>query len=174
VRKVGDALPISVNVPLFRGRRAGASGRWWAWSGPDRNGLKVPPAPKPRRSAGVRRGDSGHGIEVLHFCYSFASLNACQECWDNCNIIRILLIIRLVWQVQSMRLANFDVITKLMNSSWYRYISIGLTLLHQFYICIWWFYWYGSQLAGLVYKQSIHSNKHTKSQNRNYTENNKK
>ena len=32
------------------------------------------------------------------------------------------------------------------------------------------FYWYGSQLAGLVYKQYIHSNKHTKSQNRNYTE----
>jgi len=31
---------------------------------------------------------------------------------------------------------------------------------------------YGSQLAGLVYKQyrPIHSNKHTKSQNRNYKE----
>jgi len=31
-------------------------------------------------------------------------------------------------------------------------------------------YWYGSQLAGLVYKQYIHSNKHTKSQNRNNKE----
>jgi len=34
----------------------------------------------------------------------------------------------------------------------------------------WWFYLYGSQLAGLVYIQYIHSNKHTKSQNRNYKE----
>jgi len=32
------------------------------------------------------------------------------------------------------------------------------------------FYLYGSHLAGLVYKQYIHSNKHTKSQNRNNKE----
>jgi len=83
---------LSSVVPLFRGWESGASGRWCTWSGPDRNGLKVPLAPKPRRSAGVHGGDTEQ-----RFCYSFASLNACK--------------------VRSTKLANFDVVTKLMNGS---------------------------------------------------------
>jgi len=60
--------PHVCDCTLFRDWGIGASGRWRAWSGPDRNGLKVPMALKPWCSGGVRRGDSGHERAVLLRC----------------------------------------------------------------------------------------------------------
>ena len=52
-------------------------------TGPDRNGLKVPPAPKRRWSAGVRRGDSGH--EKSSFASFWLFLFTCHSLQDHQN-----------------------------------------------------------------------------------------
>ena len=67
-------------------------------------------------------------------------------CWDNCNIIVVLLVIRLVCQAGSKKLASFVATSRLLNSTCYWYISLIIYCLNYLKIAlnfdatIWWHY----------------------------------